>query len=270
MNNVNRDYLLGIMAMEEADYANRIDVKKNYISLNFSEYGDYQDYVLSYISPRLDSLMITDENQSFDVGYCIIELNPSKFYVNYTFKNGLKNMQNFYTEWQPTFGIDEYKSEPRELKPGEKPNLEIQPDSLHKKLYVRLDNILKKIIKPNMTQEQKLKAIHDYVVKNMTYLLRRAPINGESALNAINNKEGSCGNYTSLFYYLCKRAGITVKNILSLDGEHAWNAIYLNKQWLHVDTTWDDPGNKLVYKYYLKSSKDMAKTHRWEGFGYSK
>ena len=41
---------------------------------------------------------------------------------------------------------------------------------------------------------------------------------------------------------------------------HIWNMVFLNKVWLHVDTTWDDSMNSsdIRYDYYLITSDELA------------
>lgn len=272
MGRLQADYILGLIPFSEVRDAASIIVKKDGVYLSFGEKADAEDYIYTFVSPRLDDLEITGERQRFDVGYMIIELNGADFDVGYTMKDNVCNVKNFdRCDEQPTYGTENYKSEPRELKADENADLTIQPDKIHKELYTEVDAILKKVIKPSMTLNEKIKAIHDYVVKNVTYSGNGAVTSGESALQVIKTKKGVCGNYASLFYYLSRRALIPVR-ILEGDaitgGKHAWNLVYIDNQWLHCDTTWDDSEKKTSYDYYLKPMEYMMKTHKWSGTGY--
>lgn len=62
-------YLLGIMSLWELKDVASIAVKNNNISMSFSEYGRYENYIYSYVGLGLDNLEITGKNQKFDVGY---------------------------------------------------------------------------------------------------------------------------------------------------------------------------------------------------------
>ena len=77
-------------------------------------------------------------------------------------------------------------------------------------------------------------------------------------------RRGVCGDYSLLFLHLCLRASIPcvyeAGNPFILN--HAWNSVYLNGQWLFVDTTWDDKDNgKVLYTYYLKDRFTFMKDH---------
>ena len=269
MSTSDTDGILGFLY--GADGLSSVTVKKNFISYVFCNATEYERYISDNVCPRIDTIEITGGRQRFDVGYGIIEIDEASLTVNYTLKNGVTNIREHDGANEAyTFGLDNYKSEPRELKSNETPNLEIQPDSIHKKLYTEIDKILKKILKQNMTQQQKIKVIHDYVVQNITYSGRDTVLSGASALQALNTKKGVCANYASLFYYMCKRANIPVRSLLnrSTASWHTWNLVYLNNKWLHVDTTWDDQKNKLIYDYYLKQTEFMMKSRIWRGFGY--
>ena len=121
-----------------------------------------------------------------------------------------------------------------------------------------------------MTLAEKTKTIHDYVTKAISYSGSPDYFTAENALKALDTKKGVCAHYASLFYYLAKRALIPVKTLEgdSTAGRHMWNIVYINNQWLHLDTTWDDSKNKTVYDYYLKPMEHMMKTHKWSGFAY--
>lgn len=196
--------------------------------------------------------------------------------VKFTFKNGLENLRFrgdsvLYGTFVYTSRRGEgYLAEPRELKAGEKANLELQPDSVHRKLYARTDQILKKILKPNMTDEQKVKAIFDYVVTRIQYSGEMDDISAINALKAIEEGKGVCVHYTSLFHYLATRAGIPTFPLTgpSFVGPHAWNMVYLNGKWVHVDATLADGKKNIDYTYYMKDAMFMMKTRTWMSYGY--
>lgn len=146
-------------------------------------------------------------------------------------------------------------------------SMDIQADSVHKNLYQKLDGILAKIIKPKMTTEQKIKAIHDYVVTHITYDLNyEKDYTPEAVLMTIDKGRGVCGNYAYLFEYLCDRASIPCVSELGstitspASPNHIWNAVFLNGGWKFVDTTWDD-GKKISYKYFLNDKFTFMKDH---------
>ncbi|MNC37468.1 Transglutaminase-like superfamily protein [compost metagenome] len=84
----------------------------------------------------------------------------------------------------------------------------------------------------------------------------------ESILISIDKGKGVCGDYALLFMYLCRRASIPCVYEASFEMEHAWNAVFINGQWLFVDATWDDDdSDKIKYTYFLKDRFAFMSNH---------
>lgn len=241
----------------------KIVVGKNTINLLFESNDEIEEYMEDYFDYTvLDGIKLTGKYTKVDSGGLLIELFTAEKGIKFTIKKGVTYL-DFNRE---TYGPElQYKIEPKVVKTSDKVNMTIQPDSIYKKLYKKLDAILAKIIKSSMTQEQKVKAIHDFVVKHITYDSRLQDEQTiESVIKTIDEGRGVCGDYTLLFLHLCRRASIPcvyeAGSYITLN--HAWNAVYLNGKWLFVDTTWDDGDNgQILYKYYLKDKYTFMKTH---------
>jgi transglutaminase-like putative cysteine protease len=268
----------GIIPAYRGTSSAAITVGGNYTWFEFNSAQDAKTYIGYHIAPYMNGVKLTGKYQRFDVGYAILELWTPNNGIKFTYKN---NIENFYintTSRTITYGynvysgqsIEGYRAEPRELKAGEKVVMEVQPDAASKKLYSKLDNVLKTIIKPGMNETAKVKAIHDYVVSHMTYSGRADYISSDNALIALEKGKGVCVHYASLFHYLARQAGLNSRVLQgpALVGQHAWNAVYVNGKWLFVDTTLDDTKKTTEYTYYLKDASFMMKTHMWRGFGY--
>lgn len=123
----------------------------------------------------------------------------------------------------------------------------------------------KAIITSNMKDVEKLKAIHDYVVKN-SYVVDTNHNLSELVLNG----HGSSNAYALLTYSLIKKAYIDdpgkvkVEYVAGLvDGSvHSWNVVTLGGKQYHFDAASDDnitPGSPYVsYRYFLASNEDMG------------
>lgn len=141
-------------------------------------------------------------------------------------------------------------------------------------LYVESEvkRIVNDIIDPSMNIHEKIKAIHDYVVKNTAY---DASMNQEvnTPYHALTDQKTLCGGYSQLTYLLLKEAGIEARIISGQSQEvnHAWNLVKVNGAWYHLDTTWNDPlpdkPGRVLYTYYMLPDKAMKKTHRWKNGG---
>lgn len=136
--------------------------------------------------------------------------------------------------------------------------------------------ILENIISDNMTEDEKVKTIHDYIVNNVQYDSNGLR-NGNEAHSAyaalFEDNDGEknqtvCQGYATLFYKMAKEAGFEAKIITgqSKGQNHAWNLISINNNWYHIDLTWDDPivlnGPDYVrYDYYNLTDEQIRKDH---------
>ena len=121
-----------------------------------------------------------------------------------------------------------------------------------------------------MTTQQKVKAIHDFIVKRIDY----AYIYGTSTptkekwaysiVGAAVNKMGVCEAYAETFTYLCISFGIDCLIVTGTGNseEHAWNIVRIDNIWYGMDLTWDDYGKgNYGYDYYGMSYEEMRKLH---------
>ena len=110
-------------------------------------------------------------------------------------------------------------------------------------LYVSLKvpEILGLIITDGMTDYDKEKAIHDWIIRNVQYDDSRVNI---SAYDALFEGTTVCRGYALLFYKMLKSVGMDVRIVTGEGGgePHAWNLVYVCGGWFHADATWDDPG----------------------------
>ncbi|MFB2935735.1 transglutaminase domain-containing protein [Aerosakkonemataceae cyanobacterium BLCC-F154] len=112
----------------------------------------------------------------------------------------------------------------------------------------------------------RIKALHDYVLKRLTYdidVLKTGRRPSQDAQDVFFNRKAVCEGYAKLFQALGKAIGIDVvyirgkirQDLAPLDlisptlrvvhsnydwTNHAWNAVKIGESWQLVDTTWDD------------------------------
>lgn len=139
----------------------------------------------------------------------------------------------------------------------------------------KADAVIKKIITKTMTRKQKLKAIHDYIVKNCVYDETVDTQNYNDAYTAYGclvKKKAVCQGYAAAFNLLAQKAGISS---IAVPGEagggsHAWNYVKDGSNYRYIDTTWDDPlpdgGSKASVKqtYFYRTQAQLEKTHTWD------
>ena len=146
-----------------------------------------------------------------------------------------------------------------------------------------VQNIIKKIITNGMSDLEKAKAIHDYMVMNIdydyiNYYKNTIPETSRTVEGTLTTKYAVCQGYAWTFKALCDAAGIeceivtgTATNSQGKTDEHAWNQVKINNKWYNVDVTWDDPlkGSSISfddhsncrYDYFLISDEIIYTNH---------
>lgn len=138
----------------------------------------------------------------------------------------------------------------------------------------KIYEILKKILKENTTEFQKVKAIHDYVINLASY---DTSYQRSSAYDILIHKTAVCEGYALVAYRLLLDAGLENRVIIGLGNNelHAWNIVKVDGKWYNLDLTWDDPISSsgkpiLRYDYFLKNTKDFINHTRDAEFTTSK
>jgi hypothetical protein len=133
----------------------------------------------------------------------------------------------------------------------------------------QIEKIKSKTIKDNMTDKQKIKAFHDYIINTTKYDKDRAnDLNNVAYKNSIShtangllkNHLALCGGYSDIMsIYISK---LNIPNIRISADKHVWNLVCLDGTWLHLDATWDDPVTNtgaqiLTHDYFLINNKTL-------------
>lgn len=122
--------------------------------------------------------------------------------------------------------------------------------------------VVDQVVKDGMGEEEKVKAIHDYLIYHANYVNNGDYSTAENwaygAGGVLLHKEGVCQSYAFAFYMMAISAGLECRFVSGTadGGGHAWNQVKVNGKWYYIDCTWDDPvgGGYENYKYYLSES----------------
>jgi hypothetical protein len=146
------------------------------------------------------------------------------------------------------------------------------------RLYDKADEIIKSIITPEISDLEKVKAVHDYVVLNTkydfdNYLNGTIPYDSYMAYGVILNGTGVCSGYAAATKLLLNKAGLYC---ITIGGEadgfggwegHEWNIVKIYGEYYHLDVTWDDPAPDtegfVSYDYFNLSDSEISKDHKW-------
>lgn len=133
----------------------------------------------------------------------------------------------------------------------------------------KIDAVLDSVIEVGMDDNEKIKAIHDYLLLNVTYDQEAfdqdtIPQISHTAYGALISEVAVCDGYASAFNLLLNKVGIESDMVFGeAKGEgHAWNYVEFEEGYYYVDVTWDDGDDgKLRYDYYKKTLKQMDFDH---------
>lgn len=147
----------------------------------------------------------------------------------------------------------------------------IYDDNIINILNKKIDGIYNSIINDNMSDEDKIKAVHDYIIDNTVYDNERAEEIksgnfGEgvhfsnTAFGPLITGKSICGGYTDAMALFLDKMNIPNFKIASKN--HIWNVAYVNNTWKHIDLTWDDPvvntgENIISYSYFLITTEEL-------------
>ncbi len=139
-------------------------------------------------------------------------------------------------------------------------------------LKTAAEKIIRENITSGMTDYQKVKAIHDYLVLNTKY---DTAINGDvtyTAYGTIINKTSVCDGYAKSFEMFMDALGIPCWRVTGKGngGNHAWNKVMVGGKYYNVDVTWDDPvpdrAGYVSYKYFLISDTSLRADHTFTDY----
>ena len=135
--------------------------------------------------------------------------------------------------------------------------------------------IVESIIDNSMTEIQKVKAIHDWLVNNVEYDIENynngtIPDTSYTAEGLFATHKAVCDGYSKAFVKMAECAGLDSLRVTGTGngGPHAWNQVKVDGKWYNIDVTWDDPVvsgealfDNLSYDYFLIPDSVIQKDH---------
>ena len=135
----------------------------------------------------------------------------------------------------------------------------------------RVEEIYDELISDNMSDVEKIKAIHDYIINNTRYDNDRSEeIKNDTYINIYHHSnmafgplidgKAICGGYTDAMALFLDK--MHLENYKVSGEKHIWNLVYVNGEWKHLDLTWDDPvvntgEDMLLDSFFLVDSKTL-------------
>lgn len=241
------------------------DIKNQKVSSTFkvvvdsvqNQQGTLYDSIyqaLLHVDPEVDVSQFTkDSNQVFDVLEEVLADHPEIYYFSY---KGSLFWSNGRFELKYQF-----------------------PKSQIIEMNNQLEQVTEKIISENisadMSEFEKVKAIHDYVVLHTAYDYENyqngtIPDSSYGIDGLLLKGIAVCDGYAKSMLYVLDKMGMETLYVTGTanDELHAWNKVKIDGEWYSLDATWDDPTpNKegyVRYNYFLIPDNKLDDDHSWD------
>ena len=238
----------------------------------------YREYNFKYVSNTIN-FNPKNKQDILNIYYTVINsgMDNFTFYCDSTYLTCINDVTDIANNQNTISNINNFVHPYNGFK-----NLETEIDSLGKItlkikhnytdemkiiLDYKVDEIINKLITNDMTNREKIKTIHDYIINNTKYDYLRSDENiinykSDTAYGVLIEGYGLCGGYTdSMMLFLEK---FNIKSYKIASSNHVWNYVYLDNNWYNLDLTWDDPVNKnhtdeLDDSFFLISDEELKK-----------
>lgn len=128
----------------------------------------------------------------------------------------------------------------------------------------KVSEILSELDIKNKCDYDKISAIYEYIINNVTYNLNSEGNSKFTAYGALYNKEAVCQGISVLFYRMAKESGVSCRLIVGeAGGRHAWNIASIDGVYYLLDPTFDLYFSKVNdCKYFLRGTEDFDEYHK--------
>ncbi len=178
---------------------------------------------------------------------------------------------SLFSDWYSTYSDKWYKDFSKDQR------------VLYKQVRDIANNITAEIIKPGMSDFERLMAVNKYIVENKTFKKSHST----SLFDAMLNKTANSFQYSVAACILLNQAGVETRMVRgfrkSLGDEstldlyemtnyesHYWNIVKIDNKYFHLDVALNDQElnfietTELMYDYLLRSDEQMEVNHIWE------
>ena len=252
---------------------------KIYIPTTIEKNEYTRNYNFNYVSTT-DNFFPTTKQDILNIYYTILNsgMNEFTFYCKRDYINCendvmdviqnqevVSNVNNFLHPYNSSNGnhLDIYKN----IRKITIKNDKVYDERMKNILDFDIDKIIKENIKSNMSDREKIRVIHDYIINNTKYDSDRADkkiikYQSNTAFGALEEGYAICSGYADSMMLFLEKFGI--KNYKIASSNHVWNYVYIENKWYHLDLTWDDPVNDqgkdiLDHTYFLITDQQLEK-----------
>ncbi len=209
---------------------------------------------LAAIAPNFPIPMIEgngDGREIFDVHFLLRLDNPDIFY-----SSGIK--YKYYDNSSAVDASAEYLFDKKKVKSHQQ----------------AMESRVEKLARPaqNLSDEEKLKYIHDFICENVTYDKLKKQYSHE-IIGPLGQGVGVCEGISKTVKILCDKLGIWCTIAISeanpekgIKYRHAWNVVKIGGKYYHLDATFDNSLGKIHVEDSHNSKNDKSESIRYDYF----
>lgn len=282
--------ILGLIIWKHDDISQfivqKIIFRDQYDIIEPNEYFKSEDFLLFQ---NTEDMTITSEDNFNNLLYTVLNSgwDSFSFFCDFSYDDCINDFKNHIQTSEYVEAINNYV-DPFNSFDG----LYISSNNFNKitieveKLYtpeqiisvnVVMDKFIEKFINDDMSDREKVKVFHDWIINNTDYdenfttLTNRKtyPYHPYNAYGPLVEGYAVCSGYSDAMAIFLNKIGIKNYKISnqvsdnSTDG-HVWNYALIDGKWYHIDLTWDDPitndkSNLLIYDFFLVNTKQLEK-----------
>ena len=250
---------------------------KGTTNLELNDYHKNDDFELVQSTINLTPSSKDDFNNIF---YTVLNsgMNEVVIYCSNDYENCINDFNNYTRNSAEIEAINNYVDPFNSFK-----NIAVSTDSFNRiqininKAYTEeeiksinstIDKYIKENISSSMSDREKIKSFHDYIVNNTKYDnnyhidtdKNDYPTSPYNAYGVLFENKAICGGYSDVMAIYLDKIGI--KNYRIASNEHIWNYVYIDNNWYHLDLTWDDPVTNtgediLIYDFFLINNEQL-------------
>lgn len=245
----------------------------------------YREYNFNYVS-NTNNFVPENKQDILNIYYSIINsgMNEFTFYCNPKYKTCQNDVNDIANDQMTLSNINNFvhpynsfKSIQTEISSSGEIKIIVTKVYDEKMIYLidyEIDKIINKEITNNMTDKEKIKEIHNYIINNTKYDQDRSDnkvtnYSSDNAYGVLTENYGVCGGYTDTMMLFLEK--FNIKSIRISSENHIWNYVYLDGNWLHLDLTWDDPISEdnrdiLDDTYFLINNNELEEIQSQEHY----
>lgn len=242
-----------------------IDAEASIITMNFSWEEELKEDIITALENYQTKIDISEYKIPYINRRAVIDL-----YSNVLEENG----RYFYVYDRPSYSYD-YNLRTLEFVylPEFKDDSGLIKIDFIKEISALVNSFIEQgmsYIDSSMSDEEKLLAIHDYLIREVDYDYENyqnntIPYESYSITGVVKNQLVVCEGYSRTFQILSRSVGIPCIIVSSDAMNHAWNMVNLNGYWYHIDTTWDDiDSGSTLYRHFLCSDDEIEEEGHYD------